>query len=144
MILLSFLLTSITIYRRWKPTTDVISIVMTSGSSWPAMMSKQYNQMDLTFPSVVINASKRKRRKRRRNFRFYRFLSIIGGCLVLLFHFIDSTILRLPPPEKKIDFSNVKSVSELSVENIESWCFLVSKHIFVPCRDSACYLISHF
>ena len=78
------------------------------------------------FPSVVINPSSIKARKKRKQQTFYRFLAAVAVCLLLVVRLIETTILRPPPPQTKLDFSNVKNISDLSVDSIEQWCSVVS------------------
>lgn len=78
------------------------------------------------FPSVVINPSSIKARKKRKQQTLYRFLAAVTVCLLLVVRLIETTILRLPPPQTRLDFSNVKNISDLSVDSIEQWCSVVS------------------
>ena len=83
---------------------------------------KRRTKVDLAFPTVVINLSAGKDKRRRRKLNNYRFMGVILVCLLLLVHFIDRNILRLPPAEVKVDFSHVSKISDLSIDAIESWC----------------------
>ena len=88
--------------------------------------SARRTKVDLQFPSVVINPSSIKARKKRKQHTFYRFLAAVTVCILLVIRLIETTILRLPPPQTKIDFSNVKNISDLSIEAIDQWCLVVS------------------
>ena len=93
-------------------------------------------KIDLQFPSVVINPSSIKARKKRKEQSFYRFLAGVTVCLLLVFRLIDRTFLRLPPPQTRLDLSNVKSINDLSVDSIEQWCLVVSS-----CKQKKCLMV---
>jgi lysophospholipase L1-like esterase len=81
------------------------------------------NHVDLAFPSVVINPNSLKKARLRRRRNYFRFLAAIFLCILLLVHFIDRTMLRLPlEEERRIDMSNVQSIQDLNVDNIDTWC----------------------
>jgi hypothetical protein len=83
-------------------------------------------KIDLAFPTVIINTSSHKKARRKKQWGFYRFIAGLTLCIILLFQFIHRTILRLPAGDKRLDFSNVHSIKQLSVDPIDSWCFAVS------------------
>lgn len=53
---------------------------------------------------------------------------------MLVFQLIDRTLLRLPPPLVRLDFSHVKSIQDLSVDPIEDWC-LLAEHDSCQCSN---------
>jgi lysophospholipase L1-like esterase len=87
------------------------------------MTKHRMTHVDLAFPSVVINPNSWKKARLRRRRTYFRFLVIIFLCVLLLLHVIDRTILRLPMmEERRVDMSHVKSIQDLTVDNIDSWC----------------------
>jgi len=93
-------------------------------------------KIDLAFPTVVISSSSAKARKKRKNRNLYQFLTVLGLCLIVLFHFIDRTI-RLPPADLKLDLTHVKSIEDLSIDSLGdlSWCLEPDNHDTCSCSN---------
>lgn len=86
-------------------------------------------RIDLAFPTVIITPSNKRRRKKQ--WGQYRFLAVIALCMTMIFQFFKRIMLPLPTGDKHLDLSRIKSIENLSVDAIDSWCLAVSNSTVV-------------